>query len=263
MTHPRSQLLARKDDLLNALRRLEVDRSAGTVDQEAYVSTRRRYEAEAATVLQRLDGLRGDDKEASPGALPSQGRPGWVVPSAVAAAVLVAIIVLLVEAVRPRVDVGTITGNAPPAVVAPTASVPPRLIAAQRQARLHPASLQALLNLGTAYMNAGDSRDADVTFQRAMKLAPGRPEAATMHALLLGSALNRPSQALTLLLKVEGAHPGYARAWLVDGLISAQKRSLLPRAIAAYQRFLALDPRSQVAPGVRKILARLHQLAKR
>jgi len=265
MDNSRSQLMTRKNDLLDALRLLDLDRAEGTVDEEAYRSARRRFEGEAAAVLQRLDALPGEQEDVASreGTRRASSRARWGVAAVTAAVVLAAIIIFLVEALRPRVAGGPITGNGPAGSTAPAALPSSQLLAAQRQVRLHRRSLRALLNLGTAYMNAGETRNADQTFQQAIALAPRRPEAATMHALLLGAGLNRPAAALSLLRRIEHANPGYARAWLVDGLLSARRPGLLARAIIAYQRFLALDPKAPVAPEVRTLVARLEKAARR
>jgi cytochrome c-type biogenesis protein CcmH/NrfG len=176
-----------------------------------------------------------------------------------ASLLLAAVAIFLVAAVRDRGN-GAITGDAQPVVSTPTALASPALLAAEKSVRLHPTSAIAYVNLGNAYLSANNSSAADKAFLRAMSLAPGRPEAKTMHALIMASTSTRPVRALALLRQVEIAHPGYSHAWLVDGLLSSRVRSTFPRAVDAYQHFLALEHRAAVTPQVRVLLAGLRRV---
>jgi hypothetical protein len=94
-----------------------------------------------------------------------------------------------------------------------------------------------------------------LVFVRAAALAPSRPEAATMHALVLGGGRKNLREALRLLHGLEVAHPTYSRAWFVDGLLSSRRPQGYSRAIAAYRRFLMLEPRSPIVTEVKTLLA--------
>jgi cytochrome c-type biogenesis protein CcmH/NrfG len=165
--------------------------------------------------------------------------------------VVAAVTLFLVSAARPRTGNESITGSQPAVASTPVPPAQQRMIAdAQRAVQRHPQSVDALLNLGSANLQAGNVSAADSSFLRAMKLDPARPEARTLHATVLG--LNgRNDQALALLEQVERDHPRYGRAWLADGLFSSSSRKYA-RAVAAWERFVALDPRGRLSPQVRR-----------
>jgi hypothetical protein len=293
MVESRDHLLSRKDDVFAALRALERDRAEGTIDDRAYTSSRRRYETEAAEVLVRLDrltaqseppgGAVGGDEgrmqyartnfaalqdrsgdgvrrtRTQPLALRGGGVLFWI---GALALVAVAAAIFLSGALRARGS-GPITGDARTVVSTPTSAGSETLAAAEKRVKLHPASVDAYLDLGNAYLNANQPAAADRAFVRAMTLGPGRPEATTMHALILAGSSSRPTRSLGLLTGVEKTHPSYSHAWLVDGLLSARSLSTIPRAIAAFRRFLVLAPHASVSPQVRVLLAGLERAERR
>jgi cytochrome c-type biogenesis protein CcmH/NrfG len=133
------------------------------------------------------------------------------------------------------------------------------LLAAEREARAHPRSADALVNLGNAYLNNVQVAAADRAYMAAMQLDPTAPQPATLHAMILGSS-GQSGQALALLRQVERRHPTYARAWVLDGLLS--QRSNPAHAIAAWQQFLALEPKSSLSATVRDLIARTKKSSK-
>jgi len=104
-------------------------------------------------------------------------------------------------------------------------------------------------------MDARDATDADKTYRSAIRLKPSDPEPRVLDSVAL-SALGKTSEAEATLQQVEASHPAFARAWLLDGLLSSRKAKTLPRAIAAWKHFLKLQPRGTVAVTVRQLLAR-------
>jgi hypothetical protein len=89
-----------------------------------------------------------------------------------------------------------------------------------------------------------------------MQANPARADAPTFHAMLLG-AIKRYREALRLLTRVERSHPAYARAWLIDGLLSSHLKGGRERAVGAWLRFLLLEPQSALAPKVRRWIVQL------
>ncbi len=258
MADTRANLLMRKADLLAALRLIEQDYKDGVVDEDAYRTARQRYEQEAAEVLERLDALPpAGDAGAQRPSTRGTALPRWVFVAGTGVLVLAAMVLFLVLAIHPRSGSQTITGDAGQSNA--TAPPSPRLLAAEREARAHPRSLVALVNLGNAYMNNGQVASADRTYQAAMKLDPSAPQPATLHAMILGYG-GRPQQAHALLQQVERGHPAYSRAWLLDGMFSF--RSHRAYAIAAWQRFLALDPNGPFSARVRGWIAQAKKAAK-
>ena len=246
MTETRAQLQIRKDDLIAALRLLEQDYGDGLIGQEAYQSARRRYELEAAQVLERLDTL---PVESAGGAHNAAGttptrrrRASPVMLAAAAALVAVAIAVSLGAALHARGS-GTRAGGVSDPATAPAAS--PRLLAAERQVLEYPRSSLAFLELGNAYLADGQASQADGSYRRAMQLAPSNPQPPTLHAMIIGYRGQR-LQALRVLHSVERRHPGYSRAWLLDGVFSASGRAGYRHALVAWQRFLSLEPHSSM-----------------
>src|SRR5713226_8422952 len=112
MSETRLHLMGRKRDLVAALRVLEQDHHDGIVDTAAYDAARRRYELEAAQVLEQLDRLPLDQEDPAPPAqLPRQEkRWSWVATAATAALVVVTIVLFLITTVHPRRGTESITG---------------------------------------------------------------------------------------------------------------------------------------------------------
>jgi cytochrome c-type biogenesis protein CcmH/NrfG len=241
----------RKRELYGALRLLDRDHEDGAMDAEAYRIGRTRLEAEAAGILERLDTL--PDAPQTTNSAARRPRP-WLVPAGVA--VGLAILIFVAAAVHARGTNQSITGDVPTAAPA----VGPQLASALRVARAHPRSAVDQIALGNAYLNRGDTARADQSYVTAMRLAPNRPEAPTLHSMILAGDGSR-AQALLLLRGVEHAHPTYARAWLLDGLISSRTPRGARRAIADWRTFLRLQPHSAVSTNVRRWMAGLEKKA--
>lgn len=245
MTESRPQLLAREEDLLEILRSLERDRANGSLDGDAYVTARARYEAEAAAILETLDALQPEVKPVrAPG-----GRSQWPAIAAATGLVIAAMVIFLLSALGNR-------SNAAPLAAPGATPVPSDLVMAKEAVRRHPHDLRSLLALGNAYLDAGNPAAAQKSYQEAVGVAPRDPVSATLLALALSSN-HRDSEALLRLRVVETAHPRYARAWLLDGLISGGHKVDRSRAIRALRRFLVLQPHGTIAAEVRLTLKRL------
>lgn len=244
MTDTRAQLLTRKDDLLTALQLLERDHEDGVVDEDAYRVARRRYEEEAAGVLERLDAMQSDD--VSSGAASGRGRRRRTLIAGASLLIVGAIALALVAAVHARSGTQAITGDAGVAAATPTTAS--QIRAAEEAVRSQPRSVVALVALGNAYLSAGRVADADRAYQRGMRLDPTAPQPPVLHAMILGYS-GRIAPALSLLHRVEKEHPTFPRPWVLDGVFSARRDPA--HAIAAWRRFLQLDPHSSLAGTVR------------
>lgn len=247
MTETRARLQSRKLDLLAALRQLERDRADGSIDEGAYRAAKERYETEAAGILARLDATKEDGLPRSESA-----RRLPVVLGLAGGLVLSAIVLLLLTALHPRGLGESVTGNAVQAPAATALPVSPQLVVAERNVRAHPRSPDALIALGNAYLDGRDAVSADRSYLQAMRLDPVRPEAPTLHAMMLGYA-KRYAEALSLLRSVEQRHPTYSRAWLMDGLLSYDVRRYA-HAVVVWRRFLHLNPTGRVAADVRQLI---------
>src|SRR5689334_14909190 len=115
MTDTREGLEARKQELFDAIHTLQRDHEDGAIDADAYQSARRRYEVEAALVLERIDTLRPDDATSATGTK----RTRWFAVPAVAV-VTVASLLFLFGALHQRDGNAAITGDVP--TVAPATS---------------------------------------------------------------------------------------------------------------------------------------------
>lgn len=127
---------------------------------------------------------------------------------------------------------------------------------AQRAVYSHPTSYAALLELGAAYLDNGRVAEADLTYQAATRIAPNRPEAPTLHAMLLGT-IKRYRPALLLLQRIERAYPAYPQVWLIDGVLSRRVHGERHRAVRAWLRFMLLAPNSDRIPKVRRWITQL------
>ncbi len=245
----RAELEDRKRELYDAIRTLDRDRGEGSIDLEAYRRARARFELEAAGILEQLDHLvefpAGQNDRDSHRRLAIIGAGGVIV---------LAIALFLGGALRARTGSAAITGDIGQTTPAPLAGASTQLLAAESLIRAHPRDPNAELQLATAYINVKDNRAANLAYQRAIQLAPSRPEARTMYAIFEGSGGDE-RDALAQLALVERDHPSYDRAWLVDGLLSSRMASGLPRAIHAWRRFLSVSPQATIASQVRALLA--------
>lgn len=259
MKRTKIQLLTRKSDVLEALRILEQDRTDGLVDDGAYAAARQHYEHEAAQLLAQLDALDVANAATPPKNRASAYRARWGLLVATATTLcVVGALVYLIAAVHQRAPGEGITGSTGQGRSVTSGPSGLSLQAAQQAVYQHPRSYEALVNLGTAYLQNGRVMEADLSYQSAIGIDPSRAAAPTFHAMLLG-AVKRYGQALALLNKVERDHPAYARAWLMDGILSSHTRTGKERAIAAWLRFLLLEPQSDLAPKVRHWIVQLER----
>jgi cytochrome c-type biogenesis protein CcmH/NrfG len=241
-----TRLLERKRELYDALHTLDRDLVEGQIDAEAYGHLRTRYEDEAADVLEAIDKQTSGIDEHSLRA--SRPRPGTMKVMGIGALIAAAAIFL-----ASALHAGSATAITPTAV--PTSGTSTAITRALATVAQHPRQLSSLLALGGAYMDARDATDADKTYRSAIPLAPSDPEPRVLDSVAL-SALGKTSEAEATLHSVEVSHPAFARAWLLDGLLSSRNAKTLPRAIAAWKHFLKLQPRGRVAVTVRQLLAR-------
>jgi cytochrome c-type biogenesis protein CcmH/NrfG len=255
----RAVLEARKSELYDAIRTLDRDQRDGLVDGEAYHGARTRYELEAAGILERLDLL---EQTAPTDGAPTVGSRRRLLIIGTGAVVVLAIALFLGGALRARTGTAAITGDVGQSTPAPVSGQPSQVQQAQARVRSHPRDPNVELALATAYINVKNNGAANAAYMRAIKLAPHRPEARTMYAMFKGSGGDTRS-ALTQLSLVERQHPAYAKAWLVDGLLSSRVPAGLPRAIRAWRRFLQLAPHVAIAPQVRSLLASAERSQKR
>lgn len=254
MSVSRTQLLSRKRDLFAALRTLERDYGEGTIDEAAYRAAVQRYEMEAAGILEQLDTLppSEDQRVARPVTIAWSFSKVFAACTAVLA--LIAIAAFLVAATHPRTGNEAVTGGAGAPAVSTVAPMSSSVRAAQLAVQRHPRSVNALLALGNAYFDSGDTVSARHSYAAAAKLAPSAPEPHVLEAMAIGMS-GHPARAESLLQRVQRSHPRYARAWLLDGLFTPHTKRGYARAVHDWQHFLALQPHSPMTARVRQWLA--------
>lgn len=247
MTETRETLEARKRDLFAAIRTLDADYDDGTLDEAVYRSTRERYEREAADVLAHLDAL-AEERRPVVSSPPRRRRP--MATLATLLAIGGVILVILLGAIQRGAE-----NNALSRTPSQSPTATSRALTKAMEAVLkNPRSAPAQMALGNAYFKLGETSQADAHYRAAARLAPSDPRPVTLHAMVLGSGSHRV-QALRILRGVEERHPRYARAWLLDGLLSSHARATYPRAIHSWKRFLALQPNGPLAANVRHLIA--------
>ncbi|HZS93520.1 MAG TPA: hypothetical protein VFA78_01890 [Chloroflexota bacterium] len=266
----RQRLLARKADLYHAIDVLRRDLEDGLIDPDSYDDMRRQYELEAAGILAQLDTLPAEksasDRSANvtgtwAGDSKSPARPhhqdvtrprripyranAWLIGGALAI-VAAAGAILLITALHPRSGTQSITGSAGQPSTSPVQI-------AQSEVRAHPKSYVAYVRLGQAEQAANHVPLAEQAYRHAVRLNPHRPEAPTLQAMIL-IANGRRAQGMKLLMAVKRSNPGYARAWLLDGLAAAHYKRYRARALHDWQTFLRLQPSGPVAKTVRQLI---------
>lgn len=256
----RSHLEGRKRDLYHAIRILDRDHRDEVIDGEAYDGARSRYEREAAGILERLDQLDESVAIAPRTAMVGSKRRLAIIGGGGMIALATAL--FLAGALRARTGTAGITGDIGQATPAPVSRQAAPVLAALTRVRIHPRDPNAQLELAAAYVNARDNRAANTAYLRAIQLAPHQSEARTMYAMFEGSG-GDATRALAQLSVVEREHSGYAKAWLVDGLLSSRVPAGLARAIRSWRRFLVLSPHAAIAPQVRTLLASAERARKK
>lgn len=235
---------------LEALRDVEADHRAGSLDAAAYAGELAAAEAEAAATRAELDAA-----GASPAPPPAPARGGHV--TAVAAAALIGLVI-----VGGSLLDGTGLANAT-IVNRPLADA--QAAEAARQARIaellsviaaDPTDAGALSDLADAYL-AGPAEDlprAAAALQLLINADPGRPDAyeRLMTAYLRAGDYVNARAVHESYVALEGADQ--AEAAFYDGLIALRGEDDSERAVSAFDKFLELapdDPRSGMIRGLR------------
>ncbi len=219
--------------LLRQLRDLDNELSAGKLTDEEHRALRAPVEAEAVTVLRRIDrrvgsgelttGLREIRPVEKPAPVPSgRRRLRLVVGFAAGLVVCGGAVVLLTGAVSPRQAGAGITGGvaaqgAPVTPVAPSGSSAP-IASAQAQVKQHPQDVVAHLSLAQAYLAAGKSDQAAIEYLAVTQLQPDNAAASTGLALIAFQDGNT-TEAKKIVDQVLAAQPRYPEALYTRGMI--------------------------------------------
>lgn len=234
---------------LEALRDVEADRRAGSLDERGYAEQVAQAEARAAVTAAEL--------EAAPmpatTELPRAGTRAAVAVAAVLGAVLVAGSLLPAAGIANTTDVNEGLAAAEEAEAARDARVEVLL----GDLAEDPENPETLSDLADAYL-AGSSRDdlarAAAALQVLIALEPGRADAyeRVIGAYLRADDFANARRALDSYEDIETADP--VETAFFDGLIALRGERDPQRALAAFERFLELapdDPRAAMIEGLR------------
>ncbi len=243
---PDDALALRHRVALEALRDVEADRRAGSLDEPGYVAQRAEAEARAAATLTAL--------ESSSPPPETTGRPRRRFAAAAAAALI---------------GVALVVGSALPATGLPNATVINETLAAAEAAETarqdeiadlladldadprDPSTLSALADAYLAGSSPEDLQRGAVALQALIALDPGRADAyeRIMAAYLRAGDAANARLAHDAYAELEGADP--VELAFFDGLIALRGEEDRARANAAFDRFLELAPNDPRAPMVR------------
>ncbi|MFO0706645.1 MAG: tetratricopeptide repeat protein [Nitrospira sp.] len=104
-----------------------------------------------------------------------------------------------------------------------------------------PFALKHLLDQGKRHHQAGQLAEAERSYQLALEMAPGHPEA--LHLLgLLAYRVGNPDQAIALITQALEGTPSSPLYWFNLGVVT-QRAGKRDDAVRAYERAIALNPR--------------------
>jgi tetratricopeptide (TPR) repeat protein len=237
---------------LEALRDVEADRRAGSLDDRAYAEQLAEAEARAASTAAELASASAHEPP-QPAEPPSVGVRIVIGAAAVLGAVLVVGSLLPAAGIANATDVNEGLAAAQEDEAARQADIERLLTALEAD----PESPETLSDLADAYLagaTADDLRRAAAALQVLIALEPDRADAyqRVIGAYLRAGDLANARRALDSYRDLQTADP--AEVAFYDGLIALSGEGDPDRAIAAFDRFLELapdDPRAAMVRGLR------------
>ncbi len=151
----------------------------------------------------------------------------------------------------------SVGGGSPPqtTAVAPPAPIQRLLTELKGRVARNPHDLSALVGLASLYFDAGKFAQALPYYKRALALDPSNPDLRTDYATALHGA-SQDLDSLAQLQIVLDANPNFAPALFNEGLV-ASSIGRRTQAVAAFQKFLKLDPHDAHADDARTALKNL------
>ena len=261
----RLELQEEKNAVYRALKELSFDHDAGHLSDDDYGAIRARYESRAAELISELDAL-----PPSPVAAPAPATPvaasaprSWTrhpAALAVGAALLVVFgVVIGINAGRfteqaspPMAGAGmpgmgapqASPGMPPVAGVEPGKPLPPGMPpvpGVEPGKPLPPGMLAGMLRAARQSLEEGRYPEAIAAYQAILKRDPKNVEAMT-HLGLIVAIGGHADAAIETFDKALGIDPKYAPAYLYRGQVLYEVKQDYPGAVAAWERFLALEP---------------------
>ncbi|MBI3990205.1 MAG: tetratricopeptide repeat protein [candidate division NC10 bacterium] len=259
------ELLLQKATLYQSLRELELDYQMGKLSDEDYQALRQDYEAEAATVLARLDALGYKAKSR-----PEKGRPVAVAQRQQGApffsrpAFFVAFGLLLVVLgaaggyflARSSNSKGGGRGNE--GQFMPTT---PQVAALERRIQENPKDLKALLELAHLHLDQGTFHQSIELYKQVLSLDPRNVEAITHLGIILSKSPH-PEQALEVFDKALAIDPNYPHALWDKARVLYDVKQDYQEAIKTWERFLAVAPSGEDADRAREFIQEAKQRLK-
>lgn len=263
---PRADLEAEKLLALRAIRELEWDHQAGLLSEADCAGLRARYEARAGAILKRLDALpppvarppADPDPAATPAAPTPWTRRSLVLTGGALGILLFGVVLGLL--------VGRYSGPAPPDPMAapqaaemPVPGGPPAPETASPRP-IPKAMLEGMLRAAHESLDAGRYQEAIAAYKAVLKREPTNVEAITHLGVILAIA-GHADGALEAFDRALAIDPAYAHALWDKARVLYELRQDYARAIAAWERFVAVAPpgqdREQALSRIREAKARL------
>jgi cytochrome c-type biogenesis protein CcmH/NrfG len=255
-TEERQELERERDFLLKSLDDLEIERTAGNIDDESYRELHDDYTARAAATIRALR----DGVDARPAARPvSWRRRGLVIGGIAALAALAG--VTLAAALGARLPGQTSSGNSPAA----SASRDQRQSQLEAGVRANPSDPGARLALARFLEEKGDIVGSLKQLDGAVTVAPDNADALAnagrVRFIVAGQVPSPDAQrqlvtsARALLDRAVQADPNHADAHFYRGVLLMDGFKEVDAATGEFQRYLVLAPDGPFATQARNALA--------
>jgi cytochrome c-type biogenesis protein CcmH/NrfG len=233
---------------LEALRDVEVDRRAGSLDQENFLRRRGEAEAHAALTLTSLDAVRRSHPSTQP-------RPGA---RRLAGGIGLGLIVLLLAAYAlpepATVASQTVVDERLAAQIAAEEAREQRITELRGRLMANPEDREALAGLADAHLEGSSPGDLQAAAQLLIFLIRAEPSNADAHRKLATAYIRADdyAQASEVTDALEAIEPGSPDVAFLRGLI-ALRTGELETAVESFDRFLELAPDDERVPMVREL----------
>ncbi len=244
---PADPLEDRRLVLLYTLKDLESARESGAVEGDDYARLREETEGRMARVLRALDERRRAEDQA-PERVRLRRSPARYVAIALVAATALAV-GLVPSLLRSLHDRGGVEG-----VLDQGSSV----AYFERQVRLHPHDVAAILNLAQRYLDMARFDDAFRQYSAALKLQPDNVDALANYGLLLHLS-GRPLQGLASENRALQVDPGYPPALFYKGAILLKGLDRPRSAIGYLRSYLDAAPFGSYGPTARSMIGQARE----
>ncbi|HSE05337.1 MAG TPA: tetratricopeptide repeat protein [Methylomirabilota bacterium] len=264
----RLELEEEKAALYRALRELDFDHEAGHLSDPDYQGLRERYESRAGALITELDAL-GPVARRSPEVLPApprssttqEARASWTRHPATFAAGAVALVVfgviIGVNAGRftERDESFTPPGARLPVPGPPPSPVGPPMTQLEPGKPIPPEMLAGMLQAARQSLFEGRYSEAIAAYQAVLKRDERNVDAMT-HLGLIIAAGGHADSALETFDRALKIDPKYAPAYLYQGQVLYEQKQDYAGAVAAWERFMALEPKGEDHDRVAELVKR-------